>query len=244
MEKLIAMHIYLVGTLRKNRRGNPQEVISQKLKRGEFIARENRKGITILKWKDKRDVLMLSTKHSAEMTTVNKKSYLCEKPQIVVEYNLGKSAVDLSDQMITYSSPLRRTVKWYRKLAVELLLNTCIMNALVMYKEVTRKNIKIPDFRMIIATYLTKCRDSEIEGCISSRASLQRKPRHEIKKMPGKARTARRFYKICYEKNSKKLCKTTAKNCTKKVVTYCEDCTDSPFLCLECFNTIHRNMRE
>lgn len=42
-EKLIAMHTYLVGTLCKNRRGNPQEVITQKLKRGEFIAKENKK---------------------------------------------------------------------------------------------------------------------------------------------------------------------------------------------------------
>lgn len=54
-----------------------------------------------MKWKDKRDVLILFTKHSAEMT-VNKKSYSCEKPKIVMEYNLGKSSVDLSDQMIVY----------------------------------------------------------------------------------------------------------------------------------------------
>ena len=62
-----------MGTLRKNRRGNPQEVIDKKLKHGEVIGRENEKGITALKWKDKRDVLILSTKHSTEMTTVNKK---------------------------------------------------------------------------------------------------------------------------------------------------------------------------
>lgn len=105
------MNTHLVGTLRKNRRGNPAEVVSQKLKRGEVIARENKKGITVLKWKDKRDVLMLSTKHSAEMTTVHKKFYSYEKPKIVVEYNLGKSSVDLSNQMIAYSSPLRKTSK-------------------------------------------------------------------------------------------------------------------------------------
>jgi len=57
-EKLITMNTHLVGTLRKNRRGNPVEVVSQKLKlkRGKVIARENKKGITVLKWKDKRDV--------------------------------------------------------------------------------------------------------------------------------------------------------------------------------------------
>lgn len=89
-EKLIAKNTHLVGTLRKNRRGNSAEVVSKKLKRRELIARENKSGITILKWKDKRDVLMLSTKHSAEMATVHKKFYSCEKPKMVVDYNQTK----------------------------------------------------------------------------------------------------------------------------------------------------------
>lgn len=131
--------------------------MSKNLKRGEVIARENKKGITVLKWKDKRDVLMLSTKHSAEMTTVHKKFYSCEKPKIVVKYNLGKSSVDLSDQMIAYSSPLRKSVKWYKKVAIELLLSTCMVNAMILFKQVTRKNIQIPDFKMKVALYLTKC---------------------------------------------------------------------------------------
>ncbi|EFN90022.1 hypothetical protein EAI_00097, partial [Harpegnathos saltator] len=130
--------------------------------------------------------------------------------------NLGKSSVDLSDQMIAYSSPLRKTSKWYRKLAIELLLNTCMVNAMVLFKQVTRTNIQIPDFRMKVAMYLTKCNDNDIEIGISPRASLLRKPRHELKAMSGKARTVRRFCKICYQKNSKKLGRTTAKNCSKK----------------------------
>lgn len=232
-----------MGTLRKNRRGNSIEVVSKKLKRGELIARENKSGITILKWKDKRDVLMLSTKHSAEMTTVHKKFYSCEKPKMVVEYNLGKSSVDLSDQMIAYNSPLRKTLKWYRKLAIELLLNTCMVNSMILFKQVTRKDIQISDFRMKVALYLTKCRDNDAEVSISPRESLLRKPRHELQAMPGKARTVRRFCKICYQKNSKKLGRIIAKSCSKKVVTYCKDCAGSPFLCLECFNTTHRNVR-
>lgn len=109
----------------------------QKLKRGEVIAREN--GITVLKWKEERDVLMLSTKHSAEMATVQKKCYSHEKPKMVIEYNLGKSSVDLSDQMTAYCSPLRKTVKWYKKLVIELLLNTCIVNSLVLFKQDSKK---------------------------------------------------------------------------------------------------------
>ncbi|KAL6416514.1 hypothetical protein ACFW04_013400 [Cataglyphis niger] len=239
-EKLIDMHTHLLGTLRKNRRDNPKEVVAQKLKRGDVIARENKNGVTVLKWKDKRDVLMLSTKHSAEMTTIQKRNCTKEKPRMVVEYNLGKSSVDLSDQMVAYCSPLRKTIKWYRKLAIELLLNTCIVNSIVLFKQVTRKNIAIPDFRMKLAMYLMKCPDND---CISPINCVPRRPRHELKKMPGNARNNRRFCKECYKKNSKQLGRTKAKNCTKKVVTYCSYCVDSPFLCLQCFNLTHRNAR-
>jgi len=58
-EKLINKNTHLVGTLRSNRRGNSHQVISTKLKRGEIVAKENNKGITILKWRDKKDILVL-----------------------------------------------------------------------------------------------------------------------------------------------------------------------------------------
>lgn len=72
---------------------------------------QNRKGIMVLKWRDKRDIFMVSTKHSAEMVEVRKKNYVCNKLIVVVDYNIVKCAVDLSDQMIAYSTPHRRTLK-------------------------------------------------------------------------------------------------------------------------------------
>lgn len=81
--------------------------------------------------------------------------------------------------MTAYSSPLRETVKWYKKLAIELFVNTCIVNSMVLFKQVTRKNISITDF-MKLAMHLVKCSDDEV--CISSSNCLQKKPRHELKK--------------------------------------------------------------
>ena len=49
-EKLIHKNTHLVGTLRSNRGGNLQQVISTKLKLGEIVAKENNQGMTILKW--------------------------------------------------------------------------------------------------------------------------------------------------------------------------------------------------
>ena len=47
------------------------------------------------------------------------------KPDAIFDYNIAKGGVDLSDQLASYYT-LRKTVKWYRKFFIELLL---IVNA-------------------------------------------------------------------------------------------------------------------
>lgn len=60
---------HTTGTLRANRKKNPKVVTLQKLKKGEYIWR--RKGsIYVSKWKDSRDVLMITTKHHPTMIDV------------------------------------------------------------------------------------------------------------------------------------------------------------------------------
>lgn len=136
---------------------------------------QNKKGIMVLKWKDKRDIFMISTKHSAEMVEVRKKNYVCDKPVAVVDYNKGKCAVDLSDQMIAYSTLHRRTLKWYIKLALELLLNTSISNAMILYKLATNTKIKVPEFRMALAMHLTQCHSPALSNTL-----IRRRLRHEM----------------------------------------------------------------
>jgi hypothetical protein len=72
--------------------------------------------------------------------------------------------------------------------------------------------------------------------------NVNNRPRHEIKRETGQARKVRQFCNECYKKNSKRLGSKQAKNCTPKVVTFCGDCEEKPFLCLECFNKVHRKM--
>lgn len=47
--------MHMVGTIRKNSRQLPKEGVTAKLKKGEFAAAEIFDGITMMKWKDKRD---------------------------------------------------------------------------------------------------------------------------------------------------------------------------------------------
>ncbi|KAJ6648949.1 PiggyBac transposable element-derived protein 4 [Pseudolycoriella hygida] len=125
---------HLIGTLRKDRTGNPETVTKSKLKRGEIVGRES-SGIVVAKWKDKRDVLMLTTKHNLKQKST------------------GKQGIDLSDQMSSYFSPLRKTIRWYHKIAFEYLLSTSVVNALILYKVVQPKT-KILHFKMSICQSL------------------------------------------------------------------------------------------
>lgn len=70
-EKLLDRQTHLVGTLRSNRKRNPKEVIAKKLVRGGVIAKQNRRSIMVLKWRDRCDILMLSTMHTNSVINVN-----------------------------------------------------------------------------------------------------------------------------------------------------------------------------
>ena len=93
----------MYGTLSKRRKETPKEVISKKLKKCECIWLQ-RNNITIMKWKDKRDVLMISSAHRPKMIDVKtKRGTVVRKPQMVADYNnTHMSGIDQSDQMISY----------------------------------------------------------------------------------------------------------------------------------------------
>ncbi|KAG5883710.1 hypothetical protein JTB14_012416 [Gonioctena quinquepunctata] len=64
---LLTKSTHLVGTLRQSRKHLPKDVKTKKLKKHEYIGQETNDGIVVSKWKDARDVLMLSTLHGLEM---------------------------------------------------------------------------------------------------------------------------------------------------------------------------------
>jgi hypothetical protein len=68
--------------------------------------------VIVAKWRDKRDVLSLSTCHTPEMVDkMNKRGTNVKKPLIILEYNKSKALIVHSDQLLPYSTPLRRGVK-------------------------------------------------------------------------------------------------------------------------------------
>ena len=109
---LTARSTYITGTLNKKRVGIPYPIKRLQLVRGEH--RWMRSGSTVVcKWKDKREVLTITNAHKVEMCDVmNNRGKVSQKPNVVADYNNGMSGIDLSDQMISYYSNLRKTLKW------------------------------------------------------------------------------------------------------------------------------------
>ncbi|XP_025423365.1 piggyBac transposable element-derived protein 4-like [Sipha flava] len=129
-EKLLCRNT-LVETLRANRKRNPTGITKKKISKGETVAKINNKGVTVLKWKDRREVLMISTKQTNKIISVDRsRKTVKQKPEVVVDYNTGKGYIDLTDQLQSYHSALRKSLKWYRKIIIDLICNISVLNAL------------------------------------------------------------------------------------------------------------------
>lgn len=63
---LLSQQTHVTGTLRANHKNNPKEVVQAKLKKGEMIWRRNGE-VYVTKWKDKRDVLSITTAHHPKL---------------------------------------------------------------------------------------------------------------------------------------------------------------------------------
>ena len=96
-EFLTSHSTYITGTLRKNRKGLPKNVINKKLKKGEH--EWGRKGATVVcRWKDKRDIYVISNKQQVQMVNaINRRGEEKVKPNIVVDCNNHISGVDHCD---------------------------------------------------------------------------------------------------------------------------------------------------
>lgn len=241
-EQLLASKTYVCGTLRKDRRGNPKELSNCKLKKGEVNAQENEFGVKVIAWKDKRRVLMISTrpedvKNSCPTGKHNRKGEPVYKPSAVLAYNSAKKGVDYSDQMSAYYTPLRKSTKWYKKVAFELLLGTCVVNSFVLFNEL-RGNNKACD--------MIRFREDLIKGLLAPAAAPEqpvgRRPaqKHQLVQRPGLAKVSRKRCRPCYEKMSGERGSKEARKNSKRVNTYCKGCPDEPTMCLPCYNSKHK----
>ena len=77
----------------------PKEAKDKKLEKGEIITRYSGP-VTVLKWRDKRNITMVSTYHSADTQRVSNKGKETEEPLCVIDYTHKMGGADLKDQLL------------------------------------------------------------------------------------------------------------------------------------------------
>ncbi|XP_025206936.1 piggyBac transposable element-derived protein 4-like [Melanaphis sacchari] len=232
-----------VGTVMANRRGLPKDsVVNAKLKKGEMAFARNGPQICI-KWKDTRDVLIMSTCHSADMAPVTVKArggpIQKFKPVSIIDYNKFKTGVDHGDQMITYYPFKRKTLKWWKKMFFYL-FKVSVVNSFIIYKHyaIQNKNPCLKTFMLNLCQQMSEKSGEVIEtGTGYETTNVDRLiGRHFIKKIPPtpKKSNPRRTCKVC----SKKIKTGKLDRCKKETSYYCPICNVP--LCIEnCFEVYH-----
>ena len=129
LRDLLLAGTYCTGTIKANRKNFPKEVIPNEsnLPSGTMrfaiskLIGDLAKMIAVW-WRNRRDVLALSTMYNTSVTTVLKHSKGGREkrplpcPTIIDDYNQYMGGVDLTDQNLSYySMTTRRTLKWWKK---------------------------------------------------------------------------------------------------------------------------------
>ena len=233
-----------VGTVRANRKEMPTFPPTN---RGDIILKE-RDSILAIRWKDKRDITLLSTIHTGRMVDTGKVNRETQepimKPDVVIDYTKNMRLVDKSDMQIGSVECVRRTMKWYRKLFFHA-IDMSMLNAYNLYK------LKHPGRKLYLRVFSLRVvkellqrfgtRTSVIRGRRMAAATQDRiapgewAKRHHLSKVPSVSErhsTQRRCY----------VCANTTKRprVTKKVTTWCKECDKG--LCMECFVDYHSTL--
>lgn len=235
-------HTVAVGTVMKNRKGLPKDLINMKLRRGEFSFRRS-EHLFFLKWRDTRDVYMLSTAHDVAASLVKTKSRFGTidkvKPDIVLDYNVNKTGVDHGDQLLSYYPFHRKTIKWWKKVFFHL-ITVGVVNSFILYKE-TRSDNKIyhlNDYVKKLSIAFAEHGGKEFQNQpLSPTSSVNRlSGRHFPKQIPPteNKENPTRICKVCSDKSLKE----TGKRKRRETRWYCESC-NIPLCASGCFTLYH-----
>jgi Transposase IS4 len=193
---------------------------------------------------------MISTRPSHSTTVVdsgktNFQNECIMKPQVVLDYNEGRQGIDLSDQLSAYYTCLRKSIKWYRKVAFELIFGTALVNSYLIYKEnYTETKVTILQFReslvrsLLLGMPFEKLKPGPRQQ--STSRSKRKLADHKLEEKKGSDRDVRRRCVGCYEKNREQQSREACHSTTKRIKTFCSDCNN--FFCLDCFNKKHYAM--
>lgn len=223
------------GTVKKNRKNMP--ALSRLLEKGqvEFMSTDK---LLAIKWKDKREVRMLTTLHKNSMKPTGKidrsTKEEIQKPECILDYNEHMGSVDKSDLLLSSVESVRKTVKWYKKLFFHL-VDLSLLNSHVLYKTVTGKNISILDFQLQLVKQILEVYHVPQTDSRSGRRSadgdnpMRLTERHFVSLIPATQK----------KKTTQRKCVVCAKHDKRSDTRYMCSLCNVPLCLLICFERYH-----
>jgi hypothetical protein len=147
--------------------------------------------------------------------------------------------VDISEQIGSYNSSLRKTVKWYRKVVLELICSTLVVNSWYIHKKWGFSDLNVLKFRELVIDGLLDDKLGEKDEDEEEKSS--KKMVHFLEKFSKSPRAHRKRCQECYKRHSKRRGRDYAIRKARKVTTFCRCCKDEPPMCIKCFKKIHKN---
>ncbi|KAG5887119.1 hypothetical protein JTB14_029799 [Gonioctena quinquepunctata] len=110
-DKLLAKHLTLCGTVRKNKTFIPKELLPSKTRPFPSSIFAFTKDHTLFSYSADKNkaVILLSTEHNTDEISDEAHSY---KPEIVLHYNMTEGGVDTADKMVKEYTTRRMTNRW------------------------------------------------------------------------------------------------------------------------------------
>jgi hypothetical protein len=125
---------HVVGTMRTNRKEFSDITKRSGLEKGVTLAAFRKKQM-LMKWKDRGDVVLISTFHDDNMEDVTTRQGVIQKPSVILQYCKNMLGVDRIDgQLQSYKLAPEHQKKYYHKMFCHLLDVVCL-NTFIIYKK-------------------------------------------------------------------------------------------------------------
>ena len=246
---------HLCGTIRPNRKFFSKDLVATPVEKSQSIFYKPTKapnnemlGCKFRSAKDKagnkpKIVDMLSTYHQATCVEIggnDADGNLLQKPSLIRDYNLHMGGVDRVDQQLHNVSPLRKNYKWYKKLAIRIIMQM-LLNSQKIYVATTGKKITFLEFLKTIAQEWITTRNIPM-NLVDDETVTRLSGRHFLSLMRGNPgardqRPAKRC-RVCYAKNTQ----TKSGKNPSRTRYVCYKCPSTPGLhpdtCFELYHTL------
>lgn len=118
--KMASHNTSVVGSVFSNSSGMPSDLVQQTMDDGQMDYRCDGQ-VVVIRYKDQRDIHIMTTRHAADMVTVRCGGRETEKPEAVVDYIQNMAGANHTNQIINYLPLHRKSVKWWKSLALYLM---------------------------------------------------------------------------------------------------------------------------